>query len=73
MALRARDLVPWAAIVVWSAILLRTEGWAIVPPLMMIVLCLALAIGPDRLLDWVGDEWAGRRVRDPEAGWIEDA
>ena len=73
MALRARKLAPWAAMAVWATLLLRTEGWAILPPLLMIVLCLALAVGPDRLLDWVGEEWVGRRKRQEPGGWIEDA
>jgi hypothetical protein len=72
LVLRAVDVAPWAALVLWATILPRTEGWALVPPLMMIVLCLALAVGPDRLLDWVRDEWNGRADGEPQAGWIEE-
>jgi hypothetical protein len=72
LVLRATGLAPWAALALWATILMRTDGWALVPPLMMIVLCLALAMGPDRLLDWVRDEWNGRDVSDPPSGWIED-
>ncbi len=72
LVLRATGLAPWAALALWATILIRTEDWALVPPLMMIVLCLALAMGPDRLLDWVRDEWSGRDVNDPRSGWIED-
>ena len=72
MALRAGQLAPWAASLLWSAILIRTEGWAILPPLMMIVLCLSLALGPGRLLDWLRDEWSGRQPAEPPPGWIEE-
>jgi hypothetical protein len=72
LVLRATGFAPWAALALWATILIRTEGWALVPPLMMMVLCLALAMGPDRLLDWMRDEWNGRDVSDPRSGWIED-
>jgi hypothetical protein len=72
LAMRADRLAPWLATALWAAILIRTEGLGLVAPIMMIVLCLALAIGPDRLLDWVRDQWNGRQVGEPPAGWIED-
>ena len=72
LVVRASGLAPWAALALLGTILIRTEGWALVPPLMMIALCLALALGPDRLLDWVRDEWNGRTVSDPGSGWIEE-
>ena len=72
LVLRATGLAPWAALALWATILIRTEGWALVPPLMMIALCLTLALGPDRLLDWMRDEWKGRNASDPGSGWIEE-
>jgi hypothetical protein len=39
----------------------------------MTVLCLALALGPDRIVDWLRDEWTGREDRDEPVGWIEEA
>jgi hypothetical protein len=72
MGLRADRIVPWAAAAVWASILPRTEGWGTVAPLMMIALCLALAIGPGQVLDWLRDEWSGRASAEPAAGWIEE-
>jgi hypothetical protein len=72
LARRADGAAAWSAAAVWAAMLFRAEGVALMAPLMMIVACSALAVGPDRLLGWVGDEWNGReRARSP-SGWIED-
>ena len=63
----------WSGVAVWGAVLGMASGLAVVAPLLMIVLCLAFAVGPDRLLDWVRDEWNGRESRArPAQGWIED-
>lgn len=73
----ARHAVPgtaWAAAAVWCAILPLAEGVALLAPAMMIVLCVAIAAGPDRFVAWIRGEWAGRDATDPAAaaGWIED-
>ena len=64
----------WAGVALWVLVLPMAQGIGVVAPATMGVVCLAFAIGPDRLLDWVRDEWIGREdeaVTLP-AGWIED-
>ena len=64
---------PWAAAVLWGTILIRTEGMALIPPLMMIAVCVALGLGAERLLDWISADWAGRPKGEPSSdGWIEE-
>ncbi len=42
-------------------------------PLTMIVVCLALAVGPDRLLSWLARDAApGSAPRVEDRGWIEE-
>jgi hypothetical protein len=65
----------YAAGGVWLVLLPLAQGEALLVPLTMIVLCLAIALGPDRLLAWVArDATPGRgpaRVTGDE-GWIEE-
>jgi hypothetical protein len=73
MARRSLPLTAWSGVVVWALVLPMAPGMAILAPVLMVVACLAFAIGPDRLLDWVHDEWIGRMGDEPvEVGWIED-
>ena len=54
--LLARAPIAWpasAAVGVWVLLLPTASGEGILVPLAMIVACLALALGPDRLLSWV--------------------
>jgi hypothetical protein len=59
---------------VWAALLPSANGEALLAPIAMIVLCLAIAIGPDRLSSWVGRDGSGSARTGPEAeeGWIEE-
>jgi hypothetical protein len=72
-----RAIVPlagWAGVAVWATLLPYAHGEAVLAPIAMIVLCMAIAIGPDRLASWVGRNVAGRHGPDerrPE-GWIEE-
>ncbi len=73
----ARNAVPvagWAGFAVWGTLLPSAHGEALLAPIAMMVLCLAIAIGPDQLASWLGRNIAGGR--DPEArqpaGWIEE-
>ncbi|HEX7172645.1 MAG TPA: hypothetical protein VF365_08570 [Candidatus Limnocylindria bacterium] len=63
----------WSGVAVWATVLGMAPGLAVVAPILMAILCLSFAVGPDRLLDWIHHEWTGRDL-DPrvEAGWIED-
>lgn len=62
----------WAGVAVWATLLPFAHGEALLAPIAMIVLCLAIAIGPDRLASWVGRDVAGRRRASEPDGWIEE-
>ena len=64
----------WAGVAVWATLLPSAHGEALLAPIAMMVLCLAIAIGPDRLGSWVGRNVAARHVVDESqpAGWIEE-
>ncbi len=72
----ARHSVPltaWSGVALWLMVLPMAPGMAILAPALMVIGCLAFAVGPDRLLDWVHDEWVGRMGDEPvEVGWIEE-
>jgi hypothetical protein len=74
---RAVSLAGLAGVGVWAVLLPEAHGEAMLAPLSMIVLCLAIALGPDRLLAWIGRDIRGRPAPEaPEApaseGWIEE-
>jgi len=64
----------WAALAVWAIILPSAGDAGLLAPIAMIVLCLAIAIGPGRLSSWVGRDVMGvQRASDRSpAGWIEE-
>lgn len=71
----AETLAGWLGAAVWISILPSAHGEALLAPLAMIVLCLAVAFGPARLLSWVGYDLIGHRedeVSRPARGWIEE-
>lgn len=72
----ARGAVRMAArigAVLWIALLPAAPGEAIIAPMAMIGLCVAIAVGPGRLLDWIGRDAVGRSSEaDAVGGWIED-
>ncbi|MDQ2674371.1 MAG: hypothetical protein M3Y40_06920 [Chloroflexota bacterium] len=73
MARRSLPLTAWSGVGVWALITPMAPGMALLAPVLMGVACLAFAIGPGRLLDWVHDEWIGRMGDEPiDVGWIED-
>ena len=63
----------YGAASVWLVLLPAAPGEALLVPLTMIVLCLAVAVGPDRLLSWLARDAApaseGGRA---DEGWIEE-
>ena len=62
-----------AAASTWALLLPAASGEGLLVPLTMIVLCLAIAVGPDRLLSWLaGDATPASKPRVDERGWIED-
>ena len=74
LARRSAPLAAWAGVATWAVIAPLGDGVALLAPAIMAVACLAFAVGPGRLLDWVHEEWVGREEDDPTlaAGWIED-
>jgi hypothetical protein len=72
-----RGIVPmaaWAGVAVWATLLPSAQDEALLAPIAMIVLCLAIAIGPDRMLAWIGRDLVGRADADARqtGGWIEE-
>jgi hypothetical protein len=63
-----------AAIAVWIAIL-RLDPGGLVAALMMLGVCVALLVGPDRAIDLLEDLWQARteRIRDEEAARVSAA
>jgi hypothetical protein len=63
----------YGAAIVWLVLLPAADGEALLVPLTMIVLCLAVAVGPDRLLSWLARDAAPGSEDDSAAeGWIEE-
>ena len=66
----------WAAMAAWLVFATRAPNEAIVVPLVMAIVCLAIAIGPERFGGWVCDDMGGSHAREPEPdpgqGWIEE-
>ena len=70
----AVSVAGWAGVAVWATLLPSAHGEALLAPIAMIVLCLAIAIGPERLGSWIGRNVSGRRDSEESqpAGWIEE-
>ena len=66
------SVAAYVAAGVWLALAPAASGEALLAPLSMILLCLAIAVGPDRLVGWLARDATpvGRALED--AGWIED-
>ena len=64
----------YAAVAVWLPFLTRAPVEALIVPLAMSFVCLAIAIGPERLLSWIRDDFGGHADDGPpgDRGWIED-
>lgn len=74
IVLGAVAVAGWAGVAVWATLLPSAHGEALLAPIAMMVLCLAIAIGPDQLGSWVGRNVAVRHdVEESQtAGWIEE-
>jgi hypothetical protein len=62
-----------AAASVWLILLPMVSGEGLLVPAMMLVMCVAIAVGPDRMLAWAASDAAP--ALDPPApggGWIEE-
>lgn len=73
LALGNMPVAAWAAGAVWAVMLPLAAGIAILAPILMLVICLAIAVGPDRAIAWIRDDWSGRdAVSAATSGWIEE-
>ena len=70
----AVSVAGWAGVAVWATLLPSAHGEALLAPIAMMVLCLSVAIGPDRLGSWVGRNVAVRHDAEETqpTGWIEE-
>jgi hypothetical protein len=62
----------YAAACLWLMFLLRVQGEALLVPIAMAVICLAVALGPDCLEAWFSDTREPQPPRAAEEGWIEE-
>ena len=63
----------FAAATTWAILLPTVSGEGLLVPVMMVVGCLAIAVGPERLLAWVArDATPTPAAPLPEVGWIEE-
>lgn len=70
---RQETVALWAAAAAWAVIVPLAPGIGVLAPMLMAGLSGSLAIGPERVIDWVEGDWKGRRLDDPApAGWIEE-
>ena len=64
----------WAGVVLWSGILPEAHAEAMLGPLLMVLACVTIAIGPARLLSFLRRDVNGPAVERPADGaWIEEA
>jgi hypothetical protein len=74
LILRARTAASWCGAVLWLLVLPHAHGEAMLGPLLMLVACTAIALGPERFAAMVARDWqgAGRPTSDEPAGWFEE-
>jgi hypothetical protein len=68
------SVIGWSSAAIWALLVPHAREEALVAPLAMLVLSLGIAIGPERLLAWLGRDVAATRepVRGADDGWIEE-
>jgi hypothetical protein len=70
---RAVPVAAWGGVGLWLLVLPHAHAEGMLGPLLMLVACLAIAIGPARLATMVESDWHGSRPGTSEpSGWIED-
>ena len=80
MAARRTVTSAWIAVGVWILVLPLAADASVVAPLMMACLCATLAVGPDRVGEWLFERPSPPPVEEDEAdapggeppGWIEE-
>ena len=74
LAARFIPLAAWAGVVLWAGILPEAHAEAMLGPLLMILACVAIAVGPSRLLALVRKDVGGPAAGEPPGeAWIEEA
>ena len=71
---RAVPVAAWAGVGLWLLVLPHAHAEAMLGPLIMLVACLAIAVGPERLAAMIVRDWEGSRPGsdEPSSGWIEE-
>ena len=62
----------YAAACLWLMFVMRVQGEAVLVPIAMAVICLGVALGPDRLEAWFSDTREPEPPGAAEEGWIEE-
>jgi hypothetical protein len=74
LARGATPVAGWAGAILWAGILPEAHAEAMLGPLAMAVGCVAIAIGPSRLLALLRRDVRGRTAdRSRDGAWIEEA
>jgi len=67
-------LAAWAGLILWAGILPEAHAEAMLGPLLMILACVTIAVGPSRLLSLLRRDVRGPAPDRPGDGaWIEEA
>ncbi len=72
LVLGATPVGAWAAALMWAGILPSAHAEAMLGPLLMIVACAAIAIGPDRLIALAWRDFGGRPGDRQDGSGIEE-
>jgi hypothetical protein len=73
LLLRARAAAAWSGAVLWVLVLFHAHAEAMLGPMIMLVACVAIAVGPERFGSIVARDWYGQPPRRPDpTAWIED-
>jgi len=72
--MRATRIAAVFGAVIWAALLPGAHAEGMLGPLLMTLACIAIAVGPERMVSWAARDFRGRRTpeRPVEAGWIEE-
>lgn len=70
----SRQVAAACGAVVWAGLLPQAHAEAMLGPLLMVVACVAIAVGPERLAAIVARDFRGDRADESQAsvGWIEE-
>jgi hypothetical protein len=72
LVLGALPVAAWAAAAMWAGILPNAHAEAMFGPLLMILACVAIAVGPDRFIALAWRDFGGRPGDRQDASGIEE-